>query len=120
LFWQLESTKNNAVIMCKGCLVRIGHNEEGIKEVKKEGFRSTTVRLPALFVRSSTLCLPVKALLFFISFNLSVMRLCYCTIKLFSSLNVFINPVIIPHKANVINNMLPHRTLMTIMIESRA
>jgi hypothetical protein len=41
---------------------------------KKEGFRSTTVRLPALFVRSSTLCLPIKALLFFISFNLNVMR----------------------------------------------
>jgi hypothetical protein len=30
-------------------------NIEGIKEVKEEGFRSTTVRLPALFVRSSTL-----------------------------------------------------------------
>ena len=52
--------------------VLVAHNEEGIKEVKKEGFRSTTVRLPALFIRCSTLCLPLKALLFFISFNLTV------------------------------------------------
>src|SRR6185436_7577573 len=44
-------------------------NEQGIKEVKKEGIRSTTVRLPTLFIRSSTLCLTLKALLFFISFN---------------------------------------------------
>jgi len=44
---------------------------------KKEGFRITTLRLPALFVRSSTLCLPIKALLFF-SFNRNVMRSCYC------------------------------------------
>jgi len=36
-------------------------NEEGIKEVKKEGVRTTTVRLPALFVRSSTLCLTPDA-----------------------------------------------------------
>ena len=40
-----------------------------IKEVKKEGFRSITVRLPTPFVRSTTLCLPIKTLLFFISFS---------------------------------------------------
>ena len=37
------------------------HNEEGIE--------STTARLPALFVRSPNVCLPIKALLFKISFN---------------------------------------------------
>ncbi len=58
-------------------------NEEGIKEVKKEGVRSTTVRLPTLFIRSSTLCLPLKALLFFISFNLNVMRSCYYRLEFY-------------------------------------
>jgi hypothetical protein len=50
-------------------------DEEGIKEVKKKGFRTTTVRLPTLFIRSSTLCLPLKALLFFIVYNLFL----FCT-----------------------------------------
>jgi len=29
----------------------------------KEGFRSTTVRLPTKLIRSTTVCLPIKALL---------------------------------------------------------
>src|SRR6185436_20896080 len=46
----------------------IPDNEEGIKEVKKEGFRSTTVHLPTLFISPDMSgCLPLKALLFFIS-----------------------------------------------------
>jgi hypothetical protein len=56
------------------------HNEEGIKEVKKEGFRSTTVRLPALFVSSSTVCLPIKVLLFlFILINVLCIRATACS-----------------------------------------
>jgi len=43
------------------CRPLVTDNEEGIKEVKKEGVRTTTVRLPALFVRSSTLCLTPDA-----------------------------------------------------------
>jgi len=54
--------------------LNIADNEEGIKEVKKEGFRSTIVRLPTLFIKSSTVCLTFKALLFFNSFNLTVIR----------------------------------------------
>ena len=53
-------------------MFRVAYNEEGIKEEKKEGFRTTTVRLPTLFIKSSTLCLPLKALLFFIVLNLPV------------------------------------------------
>jgi len=45
-------------------LFAMWHNEEGIKEVKKERFRSTIVRLPTLFIKSSTVCLTFKALLF--------------------------------------------------------
>jgi hypothetical protein len=61
------------------------HNEEGIKEVKKEGFRSITVPClpagrvyPTLFITrpnvlfgtggdAQLFCLPLKALLFFVS-----------------------------------------------------
>lgn len=45
-------------------------DEEGIKE-KKEGVSpDTSGRLLPLFIRSTTVCLPIKALLFFISFYL--------------------------------------------------
>lgn len=40
---------------------------------KNERFRSTTVPLSTLLVRTTTLCLPLKAL-FFISFNIDVKR----------------------------------------------
>ncbi len=41
-------------------------NQEGIKEVLKAGVRSTTDLLPALFIRSPTLCIPLKAVPFFL------------------------------------------------------
>jgi hypothetical protein len=48
----------------------VAANEEGIKEVKKEEFSpDTSGRLPTLFIRSSAVSLPIKALLFFISFK---------------------------------------------------
>ena len=62
-------------------LIKLAPNEEGIRELKKEGFRSPTVRLPTVFIRSATLCLPLKALLFFISFNLSVIGILDCLLE---------------------------------------
>ena len=38
----------------------------------KEGFRSTTVRLPTMFIRSTTVRLPIKALLLKIYIYLTV------------------------------------------------
>ena len=77
---------DNATIVRTTRQLEMLYNEEGIKEVKKkEGFRSTTVRLPTLFVRSretllamaglprhSTLCLPIKSFFYYFSFNLNV------------------------------------------------
>jgi len=78
-------------------LPSIAAYEAGIKELKKEEFRSTTVRLLTLLVRCTTLCLPPDASgqspSFFylhaevtsarrqVSFNLIVMRSCYCPIR---------------------------------------
>ena len=45
-------------------LLKIADNEEGIKQVKKKGFRSTTVRLPKLFIRSTTLFATLSIKLF--------------------------------------------------------
>ncbi len=53
---------------------QIGGNEDVIKEEIKERFKSTTARLPTLFIRSTTLCLPLKAL-FFISFSLAIIQI---------------------------------------------
>ena len=85
------------------------HNEEGIKEVKKEGFSSTTVRLPTLFIGSSSLCLPLKALLFFISFNLCVISILDFSFKViqFEMRNI-----------TALNNRHPHhnKNLLRMMI----
>jgi hypothetical protein len=69
---------------------KIMHNEERFKEEKKEGFRSvlnaaevsTTVRLPTLFIKTTTFCLPLKALLFFTSFNIDVISSCTSRTKM--------------------------------------
>ncbi len=51
---------------------RVAGKEEGIKEEKKKGLEALLFINATLFIRSSTLSLPLKALLLFISFNLSV------------------------------------------------
>ena len=43
----------------------------------KEGFRSATIRLPTMFVRCTTVSLPIKALLLKIYIYLNVMRSFY-------------------------------------------